>query len=227
MFNTNEHNFSFISITSRRISRNGICLGLNTFYSNIDGEENKFASLTLANNNLDHFKSNNNFRLMDDYDEINNKIDNETINYKKNKRKLFRELENNQKKDLQSIRNTNNNKIKLIKNQKDEKYDKLIENARKKLEKLNEDEDNIDLNSTTNLEDSYYQNAINKINDYKKEEINKIDKEIYFNKPKSERGEDDNEIINNYKNQIKSLNKFSNHPNYDKIMKQFNLDNYV
>mgnify|MGYP006916221878 CR=1 FL=1 len=224
MFNSDEHNFSFISITNTSISRNGVSLGLNTFYSNIDGQENKFASLTLANNNLPFF-NNNKFRLMNDYDNINNNIDNETFNYKKNTRQLFRELENNQKQDLEDIRNLNNNKIKLLKEQKDDKYDKLIENRRKQLQELEEDEDDID--STTNLEDSFYLKGINKINDYKKEEINKIDKEIYFNKPKLEIEDDDNEIINNYKNKIKSLNKFSNHPNYNKIMKQFNLDDYV
>lgn len=200
--------FSFISISSRTISNNGVSLGFNSLYSNINGIERQHISLLLP-------KLGQNQPL---FEEEPYEHENFAMNFEEAP-KFF----NN---NAQSPKNLFLDMKKDIENENDYELDESILKKEKELQELKEEEKNINLDKT-NLFDSFMESELDKIEKKVGSEKKEFDKKCNFDFPKLEINKSDKEKIHNYKNKIKKLNKYSNSPNYNKIMKNFNLDKYV
>ena len=115
----------------------------------------------------------------------------------------------------------------MIENVKDDEIDELTSEKEKELEELEKYGNDIDSKSISTLNDTYMETETNKINQKMNYRKNQIDKKYQFKKPNLEMDKNDKEKIQNYKNQIKSLNKYSSNSNFKKVINYFDLDKYV
>lgn len=210
MFNNNTPKFSMICVSSRNIIHNGISFGVNTLYTNINGLERKYTSLMLPK------KIN-----------FENYLDNEISNSINNSQRGFKALDNIHQRNLQRTRSQFFDIKKMIENVKDDEIDELTSEKEKELEELEKYGNDIDSKSISTLNDTYMETETNKINQKMNYRKNQIDKKYQFKKPNLEMDKNDKEKIQNYKNQIKSLNKYSSNSNFKKVINYFDLDKYV
>ena len=108
-----------------------------------------------------------------------------------------------------------------------EEKDDLNLKKEQELEYLKQEEDEIDSRSVLSIADTYFQNEVEKINESYNTEKKGIDERHKFKRPKLEMDECDKEKMQNHKKQIKNLNKYSNNSNYNKIINNFSLNDYV
>lgn len=202
--------FSFISITSRNISHNGMGIGFNAVYTNVNGVERGIASIhpLLPSKHL---------------------LDEEISNYKRNTQKNFNTLGNIHRRNLQRTQSQFFDIKKFLekmKNDNNDKMDKLRFQKEKELKELEKSEYNYD-SDRTNLNDTFMQTESRKIEQKFGKMRNKIDKKYQFTKPKLEMEEKDKERMNNYIKDIKRLNTFSNAPNFKNVVDEFKLNDYI
>lgn len=214
MINFNRPNFSFISISSRKIFHNGKSLGFNTLYTNINGFERKFASLNINNNNNSFYteRSSDNFSISD---------------YTKKAQIGFQELDKIHQKKMERTRSQFFDIKKLVEEQNNDEMDEKIYQKEKELEELEQEGDDMEFSSTTNLYDTFMETESRKITEEFNSKKKKIDEKYRFNKPKLELDESQKEKINNYKKEIKSLNRYSSNSKYKKVINDFSLNDYV
>ena len=108
-----------------------------------------------------------------------------------------------------------------------EEKDDLNLKKEQELEYLKQEEDEIDSRSVLSIADTYFQNEVEKINESYNTEKKGIDEKHKFKRPKLEMDECDKEKMQNHKKQIKKLNKYSNNSNYNKVINNFSLNDYV
>ena len=207
-------NFSFISISSRTISHNGIEIGFNSIYTNVDGVERGFASIHpfLPKRHL-----------------LDKTLDEEISNYKQNTQKNFKAIDNIHKRNLQRTQSQFFDIKKFLEKKNKEnnnEMDKLRIQKEKELKELEKSEYNYEYDRAS-LNDTYMQTESRKINQKFDKMRNNIDKKYKFTKPKLEMEENDKIRMQNYKKDIKRLNTFSNAPNFKKVMNEFKLNDYI
>ena len=96
------------------------------------------------------------------------------------------------------------------------------------LEDLKQEEEEIDdSRSVLSIDDTFFRNETEKINERFNKEKKRIDEKHKFKKPKLEIDECDKEKMQNHKKQIKKLKKYSKNLNYDKVIDNFSLKEYV
>ena len=212
MIQNRRPQFSFISITSRRICHNGIGIGINTSYMNINGVERGFASIQP----IIPFGKN-----------LLNCLDDEISNYKRDTENNFKNLENMHKKSMQRTQSQFFDiKKYLEKELNNDKNDELIRKKEKELKDLEEYENNLDLDRA-NLNDTYMFTERRKNNKKITEKRKKIDEKYKFTKPKLEFTEKEKNRMQDYKNEIKRLNTYSNNPHFNSVINDFELNDYI
>jgi len=202
---------SLLCMSSRRITRNGIFISLNTTYTNINGHENMFCTLNNENINLKK--------------QINI-LDDGISNFKTKKNDYFQKIQNEHQKNLQRTNSQYLDLKNLFENIKIEENDKKIREKKEELRKIKKINKNIDLNQT-NLNDTFMPNEQNRIkNDY-----NTIRTEIKnnynFKEPQLRYSEINNQKKQNYIKNIRILNTFSNNPNFENVVNNFKLNNIL
>ena len=212
MFNFNKPNISISFMSNTRyITNDGMTFGFKTSYSNINGLERKSTSIFLP-------------------EKLENILDNGISNYKRLSEKRDKALDDNQQKEMRRI----NSQFFDFKEDLKQKTKNVIEekddlNLKKEqeLEHLKQEEDEIDSRSVLSIADTYFQNEVEKINESYNTEKKGIDERHKFKRPKLEMDECDKEKMQNHKKQIKKLNKYSNNSNYNKVINNFSLNDYV
>ncbi len=208
MFNfNNSSNCSIVCFSSMSISHNGNTFGIKKLYTNMNGLENNYSSFTLPKN-------------------FHNYIDNQYSNENKFFKRNLKELD-----DIEQIKSEKRKK-KFLADKKNllEKMEKLNLQEEKKLEELQQQqqsEEDFDLKSETDLNDTYMRTEIDKLYKNYREEKNNIDNKNKFKKQNIEMDKRDKEKINNYKDKINQLKRYSTHSNFNKIVKKFDLDKYI
>jgi hypothetical protein len=210
MLNTHRPNISMLFISCNIQLNNGKSLGVNGLYTNINGIKRVTTFLTLPNRNLEE------------------DLDNEIFNYNRNSERCFKTLGDIHQKNLQRTRSQFFDVKKRLENKNDDaEIDDLISKKKRELENLKQSEKDIDLLSTTCLNDTYMQTEVNTINQKKDLFKKKVDKKYQFNRPNLEIDKNDKEKMHGYMNNIKKLNRYSSNSNYKKVINDFNLNNYV
>ena len=202
---------SILCMTSRRITRNGISISLNTTYTNINGHENMFCTLNNENINLKK--------------QINI-LDDGISNFKTKKNDYFQKIQNEHQKNLQRNNSQYLDLKNLFENIKIEENDKKIEEKKEELRKIKKINKNIVLNQT-NLNDTFMLNEQNRIeNDYNTRKT-EIKNNYNFKEPQLRHSEINEQKKQNYIKNIKRLNTFSNNPNFKKVVNNFKLNNIL
>ena len=83
-----KHQFGILCMSSRRISRNGVSINLNTTYTNLNGVGNMFSTIEFRNEN-EICKNNSNF------------LEDEMSNFEIEKKNNLKKLKNEHQKNLQ------------------------------------------------------------------------------------------------------------------------------
>ena len=202
---------SILCMTSRRITRNGVSISLNTTYTNINGHENMFCTLNNENINLKK--------------QINI-LDDGISNFKTKKNDYFQKIQNEHQNNLQRTNSQYLDLKNLFENIKIEENDKKIEEKKEELRKIKKINKNIDLNQT-NLNDTFMLNEQNRIeNDYNTRKT-EIKNNYNFKEPQLRHSEINEQKKQNYIKNIKRLNTFSNNPNFKKVVNNFKLNNIL
>ncbi len=198
-------------MSSRRITRNGISISLNTTYTNINGHEK--ISCTLNNNSINLKKQ-------------INMLDDGISNFKTKKNDYFQKIKDEHLKTLERNNSEYLDLKNLFENIRLEENDKKIREKKEELRKIKKINKNIDLNQT-NLNDTFMlseQNRIKKDYNTRKTEI----KNNYnFQEPELRNSEINKQKKQNYIKNIKRLNTYSNNPNFENVVNNFKLNKFL
>ena len=207
--------FGILCISSRRISRNGVSISLNTTYTNLNGVGNMFNTIEFRNEN-DICKNNLNF------------LDDEMSNFEIEKKNNLKKLKNEHQKNLQRCNSQYLDLKNFLENLKIEENDKKIEQKKEELKRIRNKNKNInmDLNGT-NLNDSYMFNAKKKLENNYMEKRKEINNKYKFKEPELKNSEINNRRKQNYIKNIQRLNTYSNNPNFNNVINNFNLKSFL
>ena len=210
-----KHQFGILCMSSRRISRNGVSINLNTTYTNLNGVGNMFNTIEFRNEN-DICKNNLNF------------LDDEMSNFEIEKKNNLKKLKNDHQKNLQRCNSQYLDLKNFLENLKIEENDKKIEQKKEELKRIRNKNKNInmDLNGT-NLNDSYMFNAKKKLENNYMEKRKEINNKYKFKEPELKNSEINNKRKQNYIKNIQRLNAYSNNPNFNNVINNFNLKNFL
>ena len=207
--------FGILCISSRRISRNGVSISLNTTYTNLNGVGNMFNTIEFRNEN-DICKNNLNF------------LDDEMSNFEIEKKNNLKKLKNEHQKNLQRCNSQYLDLKNFLENLKIEENDKKIEQKKEELKRIRNINKNInmDLNGT-NLNDSYMFNEKKKLENNYMERRKEINNKYKFKEPELKNSEINNKRKQNYIKNIQRLNAYSNNPNFNNVINNFNLKSFL
>ena len=210
-----KHQFGILCMSSRRISRNGVSINLNTTYTNLNGVGNMFSTIEFRNEN-EICKNNLNF------------LEDEMSNFEIEKKNNLKKLKNEHQKNLQRCNSQYLDLKNILENLKIEENDKKIEQKKEELKRIRNINKNInmDLNGT-NLNDSYMFNEKKKLENNYMERRKEINNKYKFKEPELKNSEVNNKRKQNYIKNIQRLNAYSNNPNFNNVINNFNLKNFL
>ena len=210
-----KHQFGILCMSSRRISRNGVSISLNTTYTNLNGVGNMFSTIEFRNEN-EICKNNLNF------------LEDEMSNFEIEKKNNLKKLKNEHQKNLQRCNSQYLDLKNILENLKIEENDKKIEQKKEELKRIRNINKNInmDLNGT-NLNDSYMFNEKKKLENNYMERRKEINNKYKFKEPELKNSEVNNKRKQNYIKNIQRLNAYSNNPNFNNVINNFNLKNFL
>ena len=210
-----KHQFGILCMSSRRISRNGVSINLNTTYTNLNGVGNMFNTIELRNEN-EICKNNLNF------------LDDEMSNFEIEKKNNLKKLKNEHQKNLQRCNSQYLDLKNILENLKIEENDKKIEQKKEELKRIRNINKNINMDlSRTNLNDSYMFNEKKKLENNYMERRKEINNKYKFKEPELKNSEVNNKRKQNYIKNIQRLNAYSNNPNFNNVINNFNLKNFL
>ena len=207
--------FGILCMSSRRISRNGVSISLNSTYTNLNGVGNMFSTIEFRNEN-EICKNNLNF------------LDDEMSNFEIEKKNNLKKLKNEHQKNLQRCNSQYLDLKNFLENLKIEENDKKIEQKKEELKRIRNINKNInmDLNGT-NLNDSYMFNAKKKLENNYMEKRKEINNKYKFKEPELKNSEINNRRKQNYIKNIQRLNTYSNNSNFSNAINNFNLKSFL
>ena len=207
--------FGILCMSSRRISRNGVSISLNSTYTNLNGVGNMFSTIEFRNEN-EICKNNLNF------------LDDEMSNFEIEKKNNLKKLKNEHQKNLQRCNSQYLDLKNFLENLKIEENDKKIEQKKEELKRIRNINKNInmDLNGT-NLNDSYMFNAKKKLENNYMEKRKEINNKYKFKEPELKNSEINNRRKQNYIKNIQRMNTYSNNPNFNNVINNFNLKSFL
>ena len=210
-----KNQFGILCMSSRRISRNGVSISLNTTYSNLNGVGNMFSTIEFRNEN-EICKNNLNF------------LEDEMSNFEIEKKNNLKKLKNEHQKNLQRCNSQYLDLKNFLENLKIEENDKKIEQKKEELKRIRNINKNInmDLNGT-NLNDSYMFNEKKKLENNYMERRKEINNKYKFKEPELKNSEVNHKRKQNYIKNIQRLNAYSNNPNFNNVINNFNLKNFL
>ena len=210
-----KHQFGILCMSSRRISRNGVSINLNTTYTNLNGVGNMFSTIEFRNEN-EIYKNNLNF------------LEDEMSNFEIEKKNNLKKLKNEHQKNLQRCNSQYFDLKNFLENLKIEENDKKIEQKKEELKRIRNINKNInmDLNGT-NLNDSYMFNEKKKLENNYMERRKEINNKYKFKEPELKNSEVNNKRKQNYIKNIQRLNAYSNNPNFNNVINNFNLKSFL
>ena len=210
-----KHQFGILCMSSRRISRNGVSISLNTTYTNLNGIGNMFSTIEFRNEN-EICKNNLNF------------LEDEMSNFEIEKKNNLKKLKNEHQKNLQRCNSQYLDLKNILENLKIEENDKKIEQKKEELKRIRNINKNInmDLNGT-NLNDSYMFNEKKKLENNYMERRKEINNKYKFKEPELKNSEVNNKRKQNYIKNIQRLNAYSNNPNFNNVINNFNLKSFL
>ena len=210
-----KHQFGILCMSSRRISRNGVSISLNTTYTNLNGVGNMFSTIEFRNEN-EICKNKLNF------------LEDEMSNFEIEKKNNLKKLKNEHQKNLQRCNSQYLDLKNILENLKIEENDKKIEQKKEELKRIRNINKNInmDLNGT-NLNDSYMINEKKKLENNYMERRKEINNKYKFKEPELKNSEVNNKRKQNYIKNIQRLNAYSNNPNFNNVINNFNLKNFL
>ena len=210
--------FGIFCMSSRRISRNGVSICLNSTYTNINGVGNMFGTIELGNENEN---CKNSLNLLDD-------LDDEIRNFDKEKKNNLKDLKNAHQKNLQRCNSEYLDLKNILENLKIEENDKKIEQKKEELKRIRNMNKNInmDLNGT-NLDDTYMINEKKKLQNNFMESKKEINNNYKYKEPELKCSEINNKRKQNYIKNIQRLNTYSNNPNFNNVIDNFNLKSFL
>ena len=210
-----KHQFGILCMSSRRISRNGVSISLNTTYTNLNGVGNMFSTIEFRNEN-EICKNKLNF------------LEDEMSNFEIEKKNNLKKLKNEHQKNLQRCNSQYLDLKNFLENLKIEENDKKIEQKKEELKRIRNINKNInmDLNGT-NLNDSYMFNEKKKLENNYMERRKEINNKYKFKEPELKNSEINNKRKQNYIKNIQRLNAYSNNPNFNNVINNFNLKNFL
>jgi hypothetical protein len=202
-------------MSSRRISRNGVSINLNTTYTNLNGVGNMFSTIEFRNEN-EICKNKLNF------------LEDEMSNFEIEKKNNLKKLKNEHQKNLQRCNSQYLDLKNFLENLKIEENDKKIEQKKEELKRIRNINKNInmDLNGT-NLNDSYMFNEKKKLENNYMERRKEINNKYKFKEPELKNSEINNKRKQNYIKNIQRLNAYSNNPNFNNVINNFNLKSFL
>jgi hypothetical protein len=202
-------------MSSRRISRNGVSINLNTTYTNLNGVGNMFSTIEFRNEN-EICKNKLNF------------LEDEMSNFEIEKKNNLKKLKNEHQKNLQRCNSQYFDLKNFLENLKIEENDKKIEQKKEELKRIRNINKNInmDLNGT-NLNDSYMFNEKKKLENNYMERRKEINNKYKFKEPELKNSEINNKRKQNYIKNIQRLNAYSKNPNFNNVINNFNLKNFL
>lgn len=210
-----KHQFGILCMSSRRISRNGVSISLNTTYTNLNGVGNMFSTIEFRNEN-EICKNKLNF------------LEDEISNFEIEKKNNLKKLKNEHQKNLQRCNSQYLDLKNILENLKIEENDKKIEQKKEELKRIRNINKNInmDLNGT-NLNDSYMFNEKKKLENNYMERRKEINNKYKFKEPELKNSEVNNKRKQNYIKNIQRLNAYSNNPNFNNVINNFNLKSFL
>ena len=210
-----KHQFGILCMSSRRISRNGVSISLNTTYTNLNGVGNMFSTIEFRNEN-EICKNKLNF------------LEDEMSNFEIEKKNNLKKLKNEHQKNLQRCNSQYLDLKNFLENLKIEENDKKIEQKKEELKRIRNINKNInmDLNGT-NLNDSYMFNEKKKLENNYMERRKEINNKYKFKEPELKNSEVNNKRKQNYIKNIQRLNAYSNNPNFNNVINNFNLKSFL
>ena len=210
-----KHQFGILCMSSRRISGNGVSISLNTTYTNLNGVGNMFSTIEFRNEN-EICKNKLNF------------LEDEISNFEIEKKNNLKKLKNEHQKNLQRCNSQYLDLKNILENLKIEENDKKIEQKKEELKRIRNINKNInmDLNGT-NLNDSYMFNEKKKLENNYMERRKEINNKYKFKEPELKNSEINNKRKQNYIKNIQRLNAYSNNPNFNNVINNFNLKNFL
>ena len=210
-----KHQFGILCMSSRRISRNGVSISLNTTYTNLNGVGNMFSTIEFRNEN-EICKNKLNF------------LEDEMSNFEIEKKNNLKKLKNEHQKNLQRCNSQYFDLKNILENLKIEENDKKIEQKKEELKRIRNINKNInmDLNGT-NLNDSYMFNEKKKLENNYMERRKEINNKYKFKEPELKNSEVNNKRKQNYIKNIQRLNAYSNNPNFNNVINNFNLKSFL
>ena len=210
-----KHQFGILCMSSRRISRNGVSISLNTTYTNLNGVGNMFSTIEFRNEN-EICKNKLNF------------LEDEMSNFEIEKKNNLKKLKNEHQKNLQRCNSQYFDLKNFLENLKIEENDKKIEQKKEELKRIRNINKNInmDLNGT-NLNDSYMLNEKKKLENNYMEKRKEINNKYKFKEPELKNSEINNKRKQNYIKNIQRLNAYSNNPNFNNVINNFNLKSFL
>ena len=210
-----KHQFGILCMSSRRISRNGVSINLNTTYTNLNGVGNMFSTIEFRNEN-EICKNKLNF------------LEDEMSNFEIEKKNNLKKLKNEHQKNLQRCNSQYFDLKNILENLKIEENDKKIEQKKEELKRIRNINKNInmDLNGA-NLNDSYMFNEKKKLENNYMERRKEINNKYKFKEPELKNSEVNNKRKQNYIKNIQRLNAYSNNPNFNNVINNFNLKNFL
>lgn len=210
-----KHQFGILCMSSRRISRNGVSISLNTTYTNLNGVGNMFSTIEFRNEN-EICKNKLNF------------LEDEMSNFEIEKKNNLKKLKNEHQKNLQRCNSQYLDLKNFLENLKIEENDKKIEQKKEELKRIRNINKNInmDLNGT-NLNDSYMINEKKKLENNYMERRKEINNKYKFKEPELKNSEINNKRKQNYIKNIQRLNAYSNNPNFNNVINNFNLKSFL
>jgi hypothetical protein len=202
-------------MSSRRISRNGVSINLNTTYTNLNGVGNMFSTIEFRNEN-EICKNKLNF------------LEDEISNFEIEKKNNLKKLKNEHQKNLQRCNSQYLDLKNILENLKIEENDKKIEQKKEELKRIRNINKNINMDlSRTNLNDSYMFNEKKKLENNYMERRKEINNKYKFKEPELKNSEINNKRKQNYIKNIQRLNAYSNNPNFNNVINNFNLKNFL
>ena len=210
-----KHQFGILCMSSRRISRNGVSINLNTTYTNLNGVGNMFSTIEFRNEN-EICKNNLNF------------LEDEMSNFEIEKKNNLKKLKNEHQKNLQRCNSQYLDLKNFLENLKIEENDKKIEQKKEELKRIRNINKNINMDlSRTNLNDSYMFNEKKKLENNYMERRKEINNKYKFKEPELKNSEVNNKRKQNYIKNIQRLNAYSNNPNFNNVINNFNLKSFL
>ena len=210
-----KHQFDILCMSSRRISRNGVSISLNTTYTNLNGVGNMFSTIEFRNEN-EICKNKLNF------------LEDEISNFEIEKKNNLKKLKNEHQKNLQRCNSQYLDLKNILENLKIEENDKKIEQKKEELKRIRNINKNINMDlSRTNLNDSYMFNEKKKLENNYMERRKEINNKYKFKEPELKNSEVNNKRKQNYIKNIQRLNAYSKNLNFNNVINNFNLKSFL